>query len=41
LTISLHESGYTAFPGTGFPGESRTRRRGRPRGQRRAAAGHG
>jgi acetoin utilization protein AcuC len=22
LTISLHESGYTAFPGTGFPGES-------------------
>jgi acetoin utilization protein AcuC len=22
LTISLHESGYTAFPGTGFPGDS-------------------
>jgi acetoin utilization deacetylase AcuC-like enzyme len=22
LTISLHESGYTAFPGTGFPSES-------------------
>jgi acetoin utilization protein AcuC len=22
LTISLHESGYTAFPGTGFPEES-------------------
>ena len=40
LTISLHESGYTAFPGTGFPERVRPRRRGRHRGQRRAAAGH-
>ena len=40
LTISLHESGYTAFPGTGFPGESGHGAAEGTRGQRRAAAGH-
>ena len=38
LTVSLHESPRTLFPGTGFPRDRRGRRR--ARGQRGAAARH-
>ena len=41
LTISLHENPATLFPGTGAARRDRDRRRGRVRGQRRAARGHG
>ena len=40
LTISLHESGYTAFPGTGFPDRHRGPRRRRHGRQRRASPAH-
>ena len=41
LTISLHETGQTLFPGTGFAHRLRWPRRRGQRGQRRAPARHG